>query len=750
MKGETLGHYEIERRIGAGGMGMVYAARDTKLHRQVAIKLIHEGLDDEAFRKRLWQEARGAAAINHPNVCQVFEVGEADGRLFIVMELLEGETLEDRLQYGAVDIDQALRIGLTLLDTMSALHRRGLIHRDIKPSNVFLLTDGRVKLLDFGLVRAMSGSHSPKDDPKRADSTAVATMSQPGMGSPGYMAPEQLLDEQIDARADLFSLGVVLYEMIAGRRVFTGSSLDEIEHAVMNTTPAPLTGDPVRARVSEVLLRAMSRKSVDRYRSAEDMARKLRAIQHGTTVAAKDTAERATRLAVLPFRMLRPDPDRDFLGPSLADAIAMGLAGIRSLVVRSTAATARFATATPDFAEMSRELDVDAVLLGTLLVAGDRCRAAVQLVGAPDGNVMWSGEVDTSSSDIFELQDSITRDIVASLELPLSARERGNIGQDVPASPQAYELFLRANELSRPARDPAAARDLYLRAIEHDPQFAPAWVRLSHCSRVLGKYFPQGRKQNYERAQDALRRAFTLKPDYPFASLVQAQIDLDLGRTERALEDLLGVVERNPNDPTGFAGLVNSLRYLGLMDASKRAHARARELDPQIPTSLGYTLFACGDYQRAADEGQPPGYFAMLSAVAQADRDATAVAVEAFKKMQTSGPEDLVRRILEPSISRDTDAVWALGRDFIDFPDPEGQFLCAMGLIFAGDFEHGREMLRHSISGGFFSVPSLSLPIVSQPEVADETAELREFAAAQQAAALERLGGRLREVGLIE
>jgi serine/threonine protein kinase/tetratricopeptide (TPR) repeat protein len=749
VKGQTLGHYEIERRIGAGGMGMVYAARDTKLHRQVAIKLIHEGLDGEDFRRRLWQEARGAAATSHPSICQVFEVGEDAGRLFIVMELLEGETLEDRLQYGPLDLDQALRVGLTLLDTMAALHRRGMIHRDLKPSNVFLLTDGRVKLLDFGLVRATTRAAAPrKEDERHAGAGPEdAALSHPGMGSPGYMAPEQILAQPVDARTDLFSLGVVLYETICACRVFPGSTLVDIEHAVLNVPPKPLTGDPRTCRVSDVLLRAMALNPADRYASAEDMARQLRAIQHGALSPSK---ERATRLAVLPFRMLRPDPDRDFLGPSLADAIVMSLAGIRSLVVRSTATTARFATPTPDLEAMARELDVDVVLLGTVLAAGDRCRASVQLVEAPSGRVMWSGEVDTSSRDIFEVQDSITRDIVASLELPLTARERGNIGQDVPASPQAYEWFLRGNELSRAARDPAAARDLYLLAIEADPQFAPAWARLSHCSRVLGKYYPQNRKPNYQRAQDALRRAFTLRPDYPFASLVQAQLDLDLGRTEQALEDLLGVVERNPNDSAGFAGLVNVLRYLGLTDASLRAHQRARKLDPQIRTSLGYTLLARGDFDAAASEGDPPGYFAMVGAVARMDREAARAAVNTFKQRQTAGPEDLVRRMLEPSIDKDVDAVWDLARDFHEFPDPEGVFLSAMGLLLAGDLDRGGDMLRRSITGGFYSAPSLDLPIVAAPELQPQVTEWRRLALGKQAAALERYGDRLREIGLLD
>lgn len=751
LKGEKLGHYEIERRIGAGGMGMVYAARDTKLQRAVAIKLVHEGLDDEDFRRRLWREARGAAAINHPNVCQVFEVGEADGRLFIVMELLEGETLEARLQYGPLDIDQALRLGLTLLDTMGALHRRGFIHRDLKPSNIFLMSDGRVKLLDFGLIRALDSSRSAAPEPAAPGAgPAVSVLSQPGMGSPGYMSPEQILHEPVDARTDLFSLGIVLYEAICGRRVFGGTSLEEIEHAVLHTTPKPLEGDPLQRRVGELLQRAMSRNPADRYASAEDMARQLRAVQHGVLSGVRDAPGQATRLAVLPFRMLRPDPDRDFLGPSLADAIVMSLSGIRSLVVRSTATTARFASAAPDLQSMASELEVDVVLLGTLLLSGDRCRAAVQLLGAPSGNVMWSGEVDTSARDIFELQDSITRDIVASLELPLSARERGNIGQDVSANPQAYELFLRGNELSPTSRDPAAARDLYLRAIELDPQFAPAWARLSHCSRVLGKYYPMTRKANYERAQDALRRAFTLRPDFPFASLVQAQIDLDLGRTEQAIEDLLGVVERNPNDPAGFAGLVNSLRYLSLTEASMRAHERARKLDPQIRTSLGYTLLACGKFERAAREGDPGEYFAMMGAVACKNRDTARAEVKVFKKRHSAGPEDMVRRMVEPAVEGDVAGVWVTASDFYEFPDPEGVFLTAMCLFLAGDVERGKDMLQRSIRGGFYSAPSLELPIMRDAEIAALVDDLKAFALQKRTEALERFGGRLREAGLLD
>jgi serine/threonine protein kinase len=729
MIGETLGHYRIEKRLGAGGMGMVYAARDTRLGRPVALKVIHEGLEDPSMRERMWREARAAAALDHPCICQVFDIGESDGRLFIVMELLNGETLADRLAYGPLEYDEVVRIGMLLLDGLAALHRLGIVHRDIKPSNVFLLADRRVKLLDFGLVR--QGATAP------AGAAADSGLTRPGLGigSPGYMPPEQALGGAVDERSDLYSLGVVLYEAASGRRAFEGANAIELMHASLHGDPPSLRGGAALERLGGVLKRAMARAPEARFQSAGDMAAALRGL--GAPAGAPRAHPTFTRLAVLPFRMLRPDPERDFLGPSLADAIAMSLSGIRSLVVRSTVASARFAAGTVDLEKLAAALDVDAVLVGTVLAAGDRCRVAVQLVDAPLGNVRWSESLDVSASDIFELQDSITRRVVDSLQLPLSSSERGALGRDVPARPEAYELFLRANALCAPEGNPAAARDLYLRALEADPDYAPAWVKLGTCQRLLGKYFLGDTAQYYRRAQEALSRAFELRGEYPAAALARAQLELDLGRTEAATEYLLDVVERNPNDAAGFAGLVTALRYAGMLEAARAAHRRALELEPEVRTSHLYTGLASGDFAAARAATEP-----FVRSIGLLEAGDLRGALGAVSWDARSGG-----RILEAYFSGDRDALARAVRSVGDFPDPEGVYVGALFTIAVGESAGALDLLERAVRGGFFCEPIFDLSMFAPLRADPRLDALRREAAERGRRAVERYGARVAALG---
>jgi len=699
MIGGTLGHYRIEKRIGAGGMGMVYLARDTRLERHVALKVIHEGFDEPGLRERMWREARAAAAVNHPAICQVHEIGEDSGRLFIVMEMLDGQTLEDRLLHGALDPDEVVLVGLAVLDALAALHRHGLIHRDIKPSNVFLLADGRVKLLDFGLVR-------PATPVPGTASDAAAGLTRPGVGigSPGYMAPEQVLGRDVDPRADLFSLAVVLHEAATGTRVFGGGNAIEVMHAVLRETPPPLRGSARIEALGRALAGALAREPADRYATANDMAAALRALQSGTLAVPGMAQPRLTRLAVLPFRMLRADADHDFLGPSLADAIALSLAGIRSIVVRSTMASARFAGA-GDLAELQRALDVDVVLSGTLLVSGSRCRVTAQLVEVPLGVVRWSERIDVSSDDIFELQDLITRRIVDSLKLPLTREERGGLGRDVPANPAAYELYLRGTQNATLTRDPAVARDLLVRAIEADPQYAPAWARLGHVHRLLGKYFPARRTQDYERAAEAVARALELHAGLPLAHLVKAHIDLDQGRTEQALEDLLTVVERNPNDPLGYQGLVTAFRYAGMTEASFAAHDVARSLDPAIQTSIEFTLIMLGRFEEAARES-PDNDWEVAAWAVRGVRERLPD-LEAFLARNRSRPEYPFFETFYHVLRGDTARVERIVEEQLGFPDPEGLFFRGIMLALVHSPEAVKR-LGHSVRSGFYSPDALA------------------------------------------
>ena len=582
-----IGHYAIGHKLGEGGMGVVYAARDERLERPVALKTMSSLANDETARKRFWREARSAASVNHPNVCQIYEIGEDDGELFIAMELLEGEVLAERLRRGPFSPSEALPIGLDMLAALSALHARGIVHRDLKPSNVFLTPHG-VKLLDFGLAR-------PELDGSLAEVTGL-TRTGVVMGTPRYMAPEQASGEAVDARTDLFAAAAILFEMLAGRPAFAGRTVIEILHATRYEQPPALTGSPAVAAIDRVIRRALAKRPDERPPSAEVMAEELRAVRGADGNDTPTLAHALTRLVVLPFRVLRPDSETDFLAFSLADAIATSLSGIGSLVLRSSAVAARFAGETADLKALAAEADVDRVVMGTLLRSGDQLRAVAQLVEAPSGTLLTSQAVQSSMGDLFRLQDDIARRVVDALSLPLTGGPAPST-PDAPHDARAYELYLRANELARTYDGLAGARDLYQRCVDLDPRFAPAWARLGRCYRVIGKYI-DGAPESESRAEEAFCRALAINPRLSIAHKFYANLEADIGQPESALVRLLGEAARHGNDPELFAGLVHACRYCGLFEQSIDAHAEARRLDPNVPTSLDQTLLMAGDVER--------------------------------------------------------------------------------------------------------------------------------------------------------
>lgn len=700
-----IGHYAISHKLGAGGMGVVYAARDERLERAVALKTMSLPGRDETARRRFWREARAAASVNHPNVCQIYEIGEDAGELFIAMELLEGEVLSERLRRGPLSASQAVSIGLGMLAALSALHDRGIVHRDLKPSNVFLTAHG-VKLLDFGLAR-----------PQPEDSLDTVTgITRVGMlvGTPRYMAPEQVTGDSVDARSDLFAAGAILFEMLAGRPAFTGRSAAEILHATRSEQPPALTGSPAVAAVDRVIRRALAKRPVERPASADAMADELRAV---SGVDGSDTAVLArplTRLVVLPFRVLRADPETDFLAFSLPDAIATSLSGLGSLVLRSSAVAARFGEA-PDLNALAAEADVDRVVMGTLLRSGDQLRVAVQLVEAPGGTLLTSHTVQSSMGDLFRLQDDLARRVADALSLPL-AGGTPSPAPDAPNDARAYELYLRANELARTYAGLAAARDLYEQCLELDSRFAPAWARLGRCHRVIGKYI-EASPDSDARAEDAFRRALALSPRLSVAHKLYANLEADTGQAARAVVRLLGEAGRHGNDPELFAGLVHACRYCGLYEQSIAAHAEARRLDPNVPTPFEQTLLMAGDLERLLATESP-------SVVAGAD-DAIRVI-----GLGLAGERDEARRRLlalrqttrVPAFQAWADHLeaWLDRRieDMLERPlrlgalkiqdDPEARFQFGWLLCDVGEYDAGMDHLREAVTNGYFAAPTLA------------------------------------------
>jgi len=700
-----IGHYAIVRKLGEGGMGVVYAARDERLERSVAVKTISSLADSDTARKRFWREARAAASVNHPNVCQIHEIGEDNGTLFIAMELLEGESLADRLRSGPLSVADSVPIVLGMLAALSALHSRGLVHRDVKPSNVYLTPHG-VKLLDFGLARR--DAVTPMD--------VTAALTQPGLaiGTPRYMAPEQVTEDEVDARADLFAASAILFEMLAGRPAFSGRTIVDVLHATIHEQPPALSGSPVVAAVDRVIRRGLAKRPDHRFESAEEMADELRELR----TESEDTralARPLTRVVVLPFRVLRPDPEIDFLTFSLPDAISSSLSGVGSLIVRSSAIAARHAGAAPDLKALASEADVDRVVMGTLLRDGDQVRATAQLVEAPDGTLLTTHTVHATLGNLFALQDDIAKRMVEALSPPLTRDAASPAPVSPPGAPhpRAYELYLRANELSRSYASIRQARDLYLRALELDPDFAPAWAHLGRAHRVLGKYV-EGMGDSERLAEEALQRALALNPRLSVAHKFYAALESDIGESERAIVRLLHEAARHRNDPELFAGLVQACRYAGLYDEAIAAHAEARRLDPNIATSLLATLLMTDNVEsligvESVTGGADDGIRVMGLGLAGRHDEARQLLNDLRETMSLPTfrvwwdylmawldrrPEDMLRHIN------------ILAGVKIQF-DPEAIFLEGWMLCEAGALDAGLSHLQHAVAKGYFAASTL-------------------------------------------
>jgi eukaryotic-like serine/threonine-protein kinase len=694
---ERIGHYRFVRKLGEGGMGVVYEAYDERLQRPVAIKMLRQAGLDEQASKRLWREARVAASVNHPNVCQIYEIGEESGELFIAMELLQGESLATVLDRGPLPAADATQMMLGVLVALEALQRREIVHRDLKPSNIFQTAHG-IKLLDFGLAAPVKSVNSD------LNTATVLTVTGTVVGTWNYMSPEQLQGQPLDVRSDIFATGAILFELLAGRLAFAGRTMPEVFHAILFEQPPALAGSAAIAAVDRIIHRALAKKPDDRYQTADAMAQELRTALLASDTAAPVRARPMTRLIVLPFRILRPDPETDFLAFSLPDAIANSLAGLESLVVRSSMVASRFVDQAADLKAIAAEAEVDIVLAGTLLRAGDQLRVSTQLTEAPSGTLVWSHMSQSHLHDIFQLQDDLVHRIIESVSPSLTVREQRMLKHDVPSTAKAYEFFLRANQLGQRPEHFMLARDLYLRCIEEDSQYAPAWARLGRCYRVIGKY-GENPEENLRLAEAAFRRALELNPELALAHNLYTQLEAERGHAVEAMKRLLERARANHNDPELFAGLVHACRYCGLVDACFAAHSQARRLDPNIVTTVGNAHLMMGDYQ-AALETDASDYTRVLTLTFMGQEQ------EALHHIEESDSKDLpaISRLLLVTLrtslqGRREESVQATNQVISLFTDPEGLYYMARQLSYLGETAGSLATLKRVVDGGFFCVP---------------------------------------------
>jgi len=579
-----LGPYQVIALIGRGGMGEVYSARDTRLDRDVALKTISDAVaHDASARTRFEREAKAVAALSHPNIVAIYDFSKQGDLWFTVTELLEGQTLRDRMSKGKLDPEEVNDVARQVAAGLAAAHDRGIVHRDLKPENIFLTDGGTIKILDFGLaVMKKAAVESEATD-------VMATRAGEIVGTVAYMAPEQLRGGAVTPAADVFALGAVLYECVTGHRPFSGNSSVETIAAILTAPPAPIHRSTALA---PLIMRCLEKAPAARFASGRELRDALAAPQRPVS------QEQATRVIVLPFRMLRRDEDLDFLSYSLPDAIVGSLAGIRSIVVRSSLAASHYTDREFDLARIAAEQDVNAVVTGSILASSGRLRVSAQLIEMPGAIVKWSHATETSLDDIFGVQDELVRKIVRSISGQVTESDSRALRKDVPRSALAYEFFLRANQQAHVPDGWVVARDLYRRAVEEDPEFAPAWARLGRVAWVMAKYTDDPHDNRGE-AERALRRAVELNPDLPLAQRYYAEIEIEREQTLDSLRRLLDLVQLRPNDADLGAALGKALRYTGLLQESLDAFRRVQELDRQMPVSLAHTWFMLGDYGKA-------------------------------------------------------------------------------------------------------------------------------------------------------
>jgi serine/threonine protein kinase len=680
-------------------MGVVYKAQDQRLERIVALKVIREFDSDASRRSRFWQEARAAAQVAHPNACRIYDITEDQDRLVLVMEFIEGESLARRLERGPLPVQEAAQTALAILSALEAFHKIGIVHRDLKPENIVLSATG-TKLLDFGIAK-----HVRANSPQETVVTLPdATIPGVFLGTPRYASPEQFRGQPVDARSDLFSLGVIFFEMLSGQPPFPGKSFGEIAHSVLEGSPPALSGSPAICAMGRIVHRALARSPQDRFPTAEAMAVELRGALLMDGIETKARAHPLRRLIVLPFRVLRPNQDIQFLAYSLPEAITVSLAGLENLIVRSSIVAARYASDAPDLQALAKEAEVDIVLTGALLSVGQQLRITTQLAEVPSGTLLWSHSSQATTHELLGLHDDLVRRVVDSILPSLSPQEHQSLQQDRPASATVYQLYLQANEFSRQWENLTTALQLYERCVKLDPLYAPAWARLGRARWLTDKY-NIGSPEGLRSADDAFQTALRLNPNSALTHNLYTNLQVDQGRSLEALKRLLDRAKFRRSDAEIFAGLAHVCRYCGLLEPALAAHEEARRLDPLIPTSVTHTYFMMGDYQRALDTSASDYGYGMALAMSMLGRVQEAISL--LHQREVGKPWRLarlyltsLRALLEGKREEFLEASEELRK--ATFRDPEGIFYLARHLSYASQQDQALDTLARAVDHGFF------------------------------------------------
>ncbi|MBZ5589863.1 MAG: protein kinase [Acidobacteriia bacterium] len=514
-QGARLGPYEIIAPLGEGGMGEVYRARDTRLGREVAVKVLPGEFARDADRlARFEREARAVAALSHPNILSIYDFSTVDRMAFAVTELLDGETLRHRLANGPLPARKAVDLGSQIAQGLAAAHEKGIVHRDLKPENIFVARDGRVKILDFGLARV---GPTPSGGDGKTLTTPPEGVTGAGviLGTAGYMSPEQVRGLPADHRSDVFAFGCVLYEMLGGTRAFSGDTAVEAMTAILREDPPglPLGPRKVPPALDRIVRRCLEKRPEERFQSARDLAFALETVSDVAPPVPEAAGDDVPSIAVLPFADMSSARDQDYFCEGIAEELIHALTKLPNLRVASRTASFMFKGKATDLASIAQQLRVSTILEGSVRKAGERLRVSVQLVKAADGFHLWSERYDRDLSDVFAIQDDITEKVILALRLVLGERERQALSRTQTSDVDAYDLYLRGRKLFYLAGrgNQREAIRQFERAVAIDPAYALAYAGIADASSMLHMFHGSG-KEDLERAEQASLKALDLAP----------------------------------------------------------------------------------------------------------------------------------------------------------------------------------------------------------------------------------------------